>query len=593
MSFTTLQGNENLKLLFILLAIDPSIGGLIIFGKTGTGKTQYIRSFKNFRIPLKKNTQCQYNCSISRGNLCFACIEKLKNNIQIETVVDYAPIVEMPSIASLDSIIGNLDINLNFRRGLFAQVNNGFLLVDDFHLVPKPTLDVVMNVFQSHQNVIHRHNISMNHPSHFCLIATVNTIYHSMSSVHSDKFGFSYFLEYDDTLKVRLDILNSNLKEKNSSIGETPFYKLQLAINKARDHLQNVIIPSEQLSFISQLCFKSHMQGYRPDITLAKGARALASFQGRTVVVKEDVLLLAPFVLRHRLPEEEQDIIDNILPEISSHSISSLDTRHSPKEKEYTKTPLIKDGLSRIREVLEKLTIIIGIIVISYLVSFLIVNLLSVPELFIYLFSGLTIWGLFTFFIHLWLRRRESLINKDRFCKKDFTPKVKFFYKKKDTKVTTAPIKKEINLNKDVVRDIDEEQPLRNKGLRFLRKKQQKGMITLSTRQPFWVMLVGVIILLFSLVSCSLIIISLPIKTLIDIFLFLLSLSTITYVIQSLRKQSRIRNVIDLGISSEKENHHISEKQIGSNISPIGESSNLEKPMKHYASNLWNKLADL
>ncbi|MFX0171037.1 MAG: VWA domain-containing protein [Candidatus Hodarchaeota archaeon] len=593
MSFTTLQGNENLKLLFILLAIDPSIGGLIIFGKTGTGKTLYLRSFKNFRIPLKKNTQCQYNCSISRGNLCSACIEKMKNNNQIETTVDYAPIVEMPSIASLDSIIGSLDINLNFRRGLFAQVNNGFLLVDDFHLVPKPTLDVVMNVFQSHQNVIHRHNISMNHPSHFCLIATVNTIHHSMSSVHSDKFGFSYFLEYDDTLKVRLDILNSNLKEINSSIDRTPFNKLQLEINKARDYLHNVTIPSEQLSFISQLCFKSHMQGYRPDITLAKGARALASFQGRTVVVKEDILLLAPFVLKHRLPEEEQDIINNILPEMSSHSISSLNARNLPNEKEFTKTPLIKDGISRIGEVLEKFTTITGIIVFSYLVALLVVNILSVPELFIYLFSGLTIWGLFTFFIHLWLRRRESLIYKDGFRKKNSTPNVRLFYKKKNTKATTAPIEKEINLDKDVIHDIDEGQSFRNKVLRVLRKKQQKGMITLSTRHPFLVTLVGILILLFSLVLFSLIIISLPIKTLINIFLFFLSLSTIAYVIQSLRKQSRIRNVINLGISSEKESYHINEKQIGSNISPIDEPSNMEKPVKLYASNLWNKLADL
>lgn len=590
MPYTALQGHEKLKLLYILLAIDPSIGGLIIFGKTGTGKTQFLRFFKHFRIPLKKNLQCRYNCSLSCGNLCSTCNEKIKSQSAIEIIDDYAPIVELPPMASLDAIIGNLDIHLNFRPGILAQANNGFLLIDDLHLIPQPTLDVVMNVFQSRQNVIQRQNLSITHPSQFCIIASVNTAHHKISSAHLDKFGFSYFLEYDDILQLRLAVINSNLLETDETIENNHLNKVQQAIIKAHEYLPRVKIPSEQLALISQLCSKSGTQGYRSDITLAKGARALASFQGRPSVMKEDILILAPFVLSHRIPEEEQDLLSSILSEGSS---SSLRKNYSVKERDYTKTPLIKDQSSRTGRIIERLMVIIAIFVICFLAALIIVSILSVPSIFLYIFSGLAFWGIGTFLLYLWVRHRKKFLDKAGFSKSSSGSNAKSFSKVKQFRITGTPQKSSANLPKDVVLDIEEDQSLRSRIVRFLGINQRKGMITLSSRQRFWITLIGIIILLFSLVFYSFIILTLPVKTLINIFLIFLSVITIGFVVQSFRKKIRIRRVADVGASPKEKSKRLNGEGIGSHISPVGEPSSMEKPVEQYGRDLWNKLADL
>ncbi|MFX0185056.1 MAG: VWA domain-containing protein [Candidatus Hodarchaeota archaeon] len=592
MPHTTLQGHEKLKLLYILLAIDPSIGGLIIFGKTGTGKTQFLRFFKNFRIPLKKSLQCQYNCSISCGNLCSTCNEKIQSHGDIEIIDDYAPILEMPPMASLDAVIGNLDIQLNFRPGMLARVNNGFLLIDDLHLIPQPTLEVVMNVFQNHQNVIQRQSLSITHPSQFCIIASVNTAHHKISPANLDKFGFSYFLEYDDILQLRMAVINSNLLDTDETFENIHLDKVQRTIKKAREYLHRVKIPSEQLALISQLCSKSGTQGYRSDITLAKGARALASFQGRTSVMREDILILAPYVLSHRIPEEELDLLSSILSEETS-SFPSLNKSFSAKERDFTKTPLIKDPTSRTGRIIERLMIIIAIFVISFLAALTIVSILSVPSIFLYLFSGLAFWGIGTFLLYLWVRHRKKFLDETGISKSTSGSNARSFSKVKQFRITRTPQKSSINIPKDVIFDIEEDQSLKSRVVRFLGINQRKGMITLSSRQRFWVTVIGIFILLFSLIFYSFIILTIPIKTLINILLIFLSVITIAFVIQSFRKKIRIRRVADVGASPKEKSKHLNGEGIGSHISPVGEPSSKEKPVEQYGRDLWQKLADL
>ena len=180
--FSDFEGNHELKLLLILLAIDPSISGILIHGSTGTGKSLILHFFQQLKIPMVKNSTCLYNCTLDSRALCGECVDKKNREILIDQQDSFVPIVKMPIHASLDSLVGSVDITLNFRPGILGQVNNGFLILDDLHLLPQETMNILLSAWQFNKNAIQRNTLSLEHPSNFCLIATINSLNSEISA---------------------------------------------------------------------------------------------------------------------------------------------------------------------------------------------------------------------------------------------------------------------------------------------------------------------------------------------------------------------------------------------------------------------------
>ncbi len=562
-TFSRLKGNEPLKILLLLLAIDPSIGGMVIMGRTGTGKSCFLEAFKDLQIPLHREDK------------------------------NFAPIIDIPSNISFDALIDTLNLQLKFREGIFSKVHNGFLIIDDFHLLSESIANTIINVWKTKENIVHRSNLSINQSSNFCLLISINSSFHEISTAVLDKFAFVYEMKDFNTLQERLDIVNMNIepmkdpnlyKEKNN---------LYNSINQARNMLSEVNLPISNIQYISTICQQSEIQGHRADIALARGAIALACLLNRNEVAREDIDFLVPYVLSHRLPERKESFENDI---ININKGVSHDLREK-KDPNFSSSPMRAESPKRIRIILEWFASIFGICMTALFSSIIITQIITRPDLLISLFSALSLWGLGTFLLLIYLKKRRKLMKEYKVKedenveqKPDLTSfsHVKHFQIIKSVKEEKKPSKKEVIL------DLDEDRSRKGKLLRFVGLKRRQGLISFTEKQRLYASLFGVIVLIISFFIFSYFISILPVEFWIQLIIFLVSLFTIGYIIQSLRKNWRVHRAADIGASEGESSRKLDDKGIGTHISPIERLDNESlNPQEDYGTNLLNRLAEL
>ena len=76
--FSAIVGQEEMKLALLLVSIDPTIGGVMVFGDRGTGKSTAVRALASLLPPMKAVTGCRYGCDpLANGALCDECRAKV------------------------------------------------------------------------------------------------------------------------------------------------------------------------------------------------------------------------------------------------------------------------------------------------------------------------------------------------------------------------------------------------------------------------------------------------------------------------------------------------------------------------------------
>jgi magnesium chelatase subunit I len=599
--FNRLRGNESLKLLLSLITIDPTLGGLIIFGHTGTGKSEFLRSFQNIKLPIQTIFNCPYHCSPSQGNLCSSCKRVIQNKTELNLQFVDTPIKKLPSTAPIEAIVGSLNFNLEFRSGILGHVNNGYLLIDDFHLVPRNSLNVIIDAWENQLNVVQRSSISVSHPSKFCLIASARANHHQISPAILDKFAFSYFIHYDNSIQERMDIININIEDhRGKLIDKFPASNhfsenFLLAIKNAKNNLSLISISKGKLSYIAQLCAKTEVQGQRADITLAKGARALASFLNKEEVTKEDIDLIAPFVLGHRITEEKKEILlDSLVNEHDSQKNENI--QKSKIKKESKQIPLKRNSVKKVRERISKVGNSLALFFCLVLCLLILINLFANPDVLTVLISSIIVIGIWILILYRALRKRQEIMEQYGIKQNydNIKPNLDSFSNVKEFRISAKTREEKKKANKDIILDIEEDYSRLGKIKRFIGLQRRRGMISLTDRQKYWLNLLGISILVIYLVFFYFLLFFLPVEFFASIILFISCLSMIGYVIQALRKQYRVRRVADIGASPNETSRSLGVKGIGSHTSFQDQSKNKERSsFQEYEENLANRLVDL
>jgi len=599
-NLSNFEGNKELKVLLILLAIDPSISGILITGSTGSGKSLILQYFQQWRIPIKAYSGCPYNCTPTSVSLCTRCKENLETNQFLESEENYTPMVKIPVHTQTEALVGSLNLQLQFRPGILGHVNNGYLLIDDFHLIPSDITNILMNVWQNKRNIVHRNAVSVDHPSDFCLISTFNPDNFELESGWMDKFAFSYSLQYDNSIETRINIINRNLNPNfvqddivSPIVLKSPFEVIN-EINRARESLKDVQISKENLSLIAQLCTRYQLDGARADISLAKGAKALACLQNRTEVSKSDVLFLVPYVLKHRISTNDVDDLIQSLENFDSEIDDENQLSDSEKEESST-IPLKQENKGKAHQIVERLVTVLGIFMVAYLFSLIIVTFLSVPSIFLVIFGILALWGIGTFLLYLWIRQRQKLNVEHGLGRKrqKISPDNSSFSQVKSFKLTSPTKEDERSFKKEVVFDLEEDRSKRGKILRFVGLSKRRGLISLSERQRFWVLIFGLVIIITSIIFYTILIFIIPPEIWVALLLFLLCLFTIGFLVQFTQDQWKIKQAADIGASPGESSKKTKGDGIGSHISPLGFKNPDDGPNEGYGNNLWQKLADL
>jgi len=265
-----------MKLALILNAVDPNIGGVIIMGHRGTGKSTGVRALADLLPQIKKVKGCVYGCDPYRPNeLCKGCADRLSSDRGLPTVRGAVPVVDLPLGATEDRVCGTLDIERAlvegvkaFEPGLLARANRGFLYIDEVNLLDDHLVDVLLDAAASGRNVVEREGISVAHPARFVLVGSGNPEEGELRPQLLDRFGLYTQITTITDLEERVEIV-----ERRERFDDAPLAfraananeqgKLRRRITRAKKLLARVEIDRELLMLIAQLCVSLKVDGHR------------------------------------------------------------------------------------------------------------------------------------------------------------------------------------------------------------------------------------------------------------------------------------------------------------------------------------------
>jgi len=322
--FTAIVGQEEMKLALLLNVIDPKIGGVMVMGDRGTGKSTTVRALVDLLPEIDVVENDPFNSDPRDPELMSEEIRtRIKNNETISIVKKRTTMVDLPLGATEDRVCGTIDIEKAltegvkaFEPGLLAKANRGILYVDEVNLLDDHLVDVLLDSAASGWNTVEREGISISHPARFILVGSGNPEEGELRPQLLDRFGMHAQIGTVKEPELRVQIV-----EQRASFDENPANFRQDYLT-SQDELSNKLVDararlkSVELSYefrvrISQICSELNVDGLRGDLVTNRASKAIAAFEGRTEVDINDIYRVIPLCLRHRLRKDPLEAIDS------------------------------------------------------------------------------------------------------------------------------------------------------------------------------------------------------------------------------------------------------------------------------------------
>jgi magnesium chelatase subunit I len=322
--FSAIIGQEEMKLALQLNVIDPKIGGVMIMGDRGTGKSTTIRAIADLlpKIDIVKDDPFNSH-STDLELMSFEVLSRFQNNEKLETTSIKIPMVDLPLGATEDRVCGTIDIEKAltdgvkaFEPGLLAKANRGILYVDEVNLLDDHLVDILLDSAASGWNTVEREGISIKHPARFVLVGSGNPEEGELRPQLLDRFGM-----HAEIRTVKDPVLRVKIVEERTSFDLNPqewidkYKNEQEAITNrilnAQKLLPDINIDYDLRIKISEICSILNVDGLRGDIVTNRAAKAFAAYNGRKTVTLDDIKTIITLCLRHRLRKDPLETIDS------------------------------------------------------------------------------------------------------------------------------------------------------------------------------------------------------------------------------------------------------------------------------------------
>ena len=322
--FTTIVGQEEMKLALALNVIDPKIGGVIIMGDRGTGKSTTIRAITDILPEIEVVKDDPFNSHPSDFELMSDDIRNLiERGSQPEVTSKKVMMVDLPLGATEDRVCGTIDIEKAltegikaFEPGLLAKANRGILYVDEVNLLDDHLVDILLDSAASGWNTVEREGISIRHPARFVLVGSGNPEEGELRPQLLDRFGM-----HSEIRTVKNPELRVQIVEQRSEFDKNPQESLEKYKDKQEEFKTKIItaqklLPQINIDYnlrvkISQVCSELDVDGLRGDIVTNRASRAYAAYEGRNAVTVSDIKSVITMCLRHRLRKDPMETIDS------------------------------------------------------------------------------------------------------------------------------------------------------------------------------------------------------------------------------------------------------------------------------------------
>jgi magnesium chelatase subunit I len=317
--FSAIVEQHEMKLAILIAAVDPSVGGVLVLGDRGTGKSTAVRALAALLPQMKATVGCRYACDPAAApGACDRC-DELKSGKRVKSHLVPVPVVDLPLGATEDRVVGALDLERAltvgekaFEPGLLARAHRGFLYVDEVNLLEDHLVDLLIDVAASGENVVEREGLSVRHPARFVLVGSGNPEEGELRPQLLDRFGLSVEVSTPTELADRIEVVKRRDAFERDPKGFTERWhaedeKVRRRILKARERVAQVSVPDTVLERAAKLCIALGTDGLRGELTLMRAARALAALEGDAVVGDAHLRRIAPSALRHRLRRDPLD----------------------------------------------------------------------------------------------------------------------------------------------------------------------------------------------------------------------------------------------------------------------------------------------
>ncbi|HEV2736448.1 MAG TPA: ATP-binding protein, partial [Longimicrobiaceae bacterium] len=265
--FSAIVGQDEMKLALLIAAVDPGVGGVLVFGDRGTGKSTAVRAMPALLPPMRVVEGCRYGCDPrANGARCDECHGREAGGERMRARTAAVPVVDLPLGATEDRLVGALDLERaltrgekRFEPGLLARAHRGFLYVDEVNLLEDHLVDLLLDVAASGENVVEREGISARHPARFVLVGSGNPEEGELRPQLLDRFGLSVEVRTPTDVAERVEVV----RRRDAFDREPDAFMdrwrradagMRRRITRARGALPRVEAPDEVLTRAAELC---------------------------------------------------------------------------------------------------------------------------------------------------------------------------------------------------------------------------------------------------------------------------------------------------------------------------------------------------
>ncbi|RJS92108.1 magnesium chelatase ATPase subunit I [Salinisphaera sp. Q1T1-3] len=318
--FSAIVGQQAMKHALEITAVDPSVGGVLVRGDRGTGKSTAVRALPGVLPPLRVISKCVYGCDPAADAtvLCETCRADEAAGRRA-TRQQPVPVVDLPLGASEDRIVGALDLERAlssgekvFEPGLLARAHRGYLYVDEINLLEDHLVDLLLDVAASGENIVEREGLSVRHPADFVLVGSGNPEEGELRPQLLDRFGLAVDITTPSVLSDRVEAVRRADAYRRDPAAFVARYKrkdgaVRKRIRDARQRLPSLETTDALLEAASALCLRLGTDGLRGELTLIRAARASAALAGDETITTAHLRAVAPAALAHRLRRDPLD----------------------------------------------------------------------------------------------------------------------------------------------------------------------------------------------------------------------------------------------------------------------------------------------
>jgi magnesium chelatase subunit D len=309
---SAIVGQRPLIEALLVNAVSPEVGGVLVRGERGTAKSTAVRAL----APLLPPVEAAVGETYAFGPGHAAPGGAIASTAEVE--LRAAPLVELPLGATLDRLVGALDLSRAlggeraFEPGILARAHQGILYVDEVNLLADHLVDALLDAAASGVARVEREAVSVEHDARFILVGTMNVEEGELRPQLLDRFGLGVEVRAPRDPGERAEIVRRRLAfERDPAAFAKRFAEdeceLAARIAAARERLDSVRLPERELLRIAGACATLGVDGVRGDLVTARAARALAALDGVEEVDERHVRRAAALALPHRRRRDPLD----------------------------------------------------------------------------------------------------------------------------------------------------------------------------------------------------------------------------------------------------------------------------------------------